>query len=154
MLQLCRHDRDERLKLRNEYNERMETISTRRRYHSMPEDEKALIQDIREKIHDSQDEDEKAELRHEIEEIYMKHREERNTKGHMDDVHRPDVGMHRLEYNDMLHESDSQLLSYHDQVRCAVVSTVAECRRSTIYYSAVFVVAQGQECRRTTIDSH
>ncbi len=57
-----------------------------------------------------------GELRNEIEEIYEKHRDRAREAGHMDDVHRPDLGMHRLEYNDMLHESDPELLSYHEGV--------------------------------------
>lgn len=36
----------------------METLEHRRRLHGMPEDEKALIQEIREKIHVTTDEDE------------------------------------------------------------------------------------------------
>jgi hypothetical protein len=113
------HDRAERLKLRNEYSERMDTIAQRRRYHSMDDDETELIQAIREQIHDTHDEAVKLELRNEVEEIYKSHRNKRREAGHLDDVHRPDLGHHRLEYNDMLHENDELLLSYHEQLRTA-----------------------------------
>lgn len=111
------HDRTKRKKLRNEYNERQQTLIDRRRLHSVSEEERALIQEIREKIHDTMDGHEKEELRHEIESIYSAHRDRRKEKGHMDDVHRPDLGYHRLEYNDMLDLNDEVLLDYHNQLR-------------------------------------